>query len=892
MKPIDFIGIKNFRVFNDQEGIFEELSSINLLTGTNNSGKSSIIKYLQMLKNSVAGNKIPFDLDLNEQEHLLGDFENVLNNTANRNIEISLPFTFLGITTIYSTLSFNIPSKNDSYKGHLRKMTITDKKDNIDLFSFSYREATDAEKDSHLKQYQLKVKEYEQKKSAEEEKTLLEQFLHPSYHMSPYSPLVAYIDWSINVEKLRYYLKELLEFYEVYLKNKRDENFLDRADKVLEKQSFIASFLIKSLKSDELLPSWKNFLESDFKNEKQLSGNEPLLEHDFQSEEYFWPEPEIEEILYYQSIDILNKNLKWKNNSDPDNEYFVISECFKNSYKELIGRISTINYLSTVKEENSRIYIGTNNSTFTKLLKDYSSLDIDTYFINTYLKAFEIGEEILVNFERKLQVIKISIMTDQLHVRDLVDFGYGIKQLILILMHIAVIAKKNKRSKEVSTDEGDYGMEDYYVPSLLLIEEPETNLHPKWQSLLAEMFVKANELYNIQLVIETHSEYLIRKFQTLTAEGKIKSKDIKIFYLRGAQKITADRKQIETIFIESDGTIDYKLFDDGFFDEADKLELSLLNIQRDNFIEDYETIKEELKKSNETLEGYDAQIEELNQELSTATTGKNELEEQLNVIKREKEEKELELQGLISQQEYIIDRYTDKIDYSKYLTEIKTIIDENKIDSSKTLQYLSTGKFLLKNLDNNADFAPVIIQYGRAVEFEMIKWVNNFKNSVSSANKNSWTTDANYRNKLNAIFSNVGITKPSSETIGFDMGTVNERKICFYHLKTFTSNNSTSYKFGDLTQIFELFYYISPTQNPNYNYSTVPLMVAFSDYLKRNIWSDYNSAEGLFINFRNILNLRNCAGHTYSNNLCSSNIIDKSTAEDYVAKVEAIFKCL
>ncbi|EJL64856.1 AAA family ATPase [Flavobacterium sp. CF136] len=673
MKPIDFIGIKNFRVFDDQEGIFEELSSINLLTGTNNSGKSSIIKYLQMLKNSVAGSKIPFDLDLNEQEHFLGDFENVLNNTANRNIEISLPFTFLGITTIYSTLSFEIPSHNDSYNGHLRKITITDKKDNTDLFSFSYREATDSEKDSHLKKHQLKMQEYEQKKSAEEEKTLVEQFLNPSYYMSPYSPLIAYIDWSINVEKLRYYVKGLLEFYEVYLKNKRNENFLEGADKELEKKSFSASFFIKSLKSDMLVESWKAFLESDFRTGTKLSGQESLLEHDFQSEEYFWPEPQIEEILHYQSIDILNKNLNWKNNSDPENEYFVISECFKNSYKELIGRISTINYLSTVKEENSRIYIGTNNSTFTKLLKDYSSLDIDTQFVNEYLKAFEIGEEIVVNFERKLQIIKISIKTDQFHARDLVDFGYGIKQLILILMHIGVIAKKNKRSKEISNDEGDYYPKDYYVPSLLLIEEPETNLHPKWQSLLAEMFVKANKLYNIQLVIETHSEYLIRKFQTLTAEGKIKSKGVKIFYLRGAQKITEDRKQIETIFIESDGTIDYKLFDDGFFDEADKLELSLLNVQRDNFFRDFEALKAD---------------------------------------KEDNENKIVDLQ-------LKIDEFTKKADIRLYQTLVNAIFINYSKLLPDSLRYLSTGQYLYHNIDDHSDFSPVILQYGRSVENEL-----------------------------------------------------------------------------------------------------------------------------------------------------------------------------
>jgi hypothetical protein len=68
-------------------------------------------------------------------------------------------------------------------------------------------------------------------------------------------------------------------------------------------------------------------------------------------------------------------------------------------------------------------------------------------------------------------------------------------------------------------------------------------------------------------------------------------------------------------------------------------------------------------------------------------------------------------------------------------------------------------------------------------------------------------------------------------------------------------------------------------------------MVAFSDYLKRSIFSDYDTAERLFNTYRSILNLRNCAGHTYSDSVCTSNIIDKSTAENYVAMVEAIFKC-
>jgi len=106
MIPIDKFGIKNFRIFDDENGFLEELSSINLLTGPNNSGKSSIIKALQMIKNSIELNQTPFDLDFTKQEHLLGDINNVLHNKENNKITISLPFPILGIQSISISLSF------------------------------------------------------------------------------------------------------------------------------------------------------------------------------------------------------------------------------------------------------------------------------------------------------------------------------------------------------------------------------------------------------------------------------------------------------------------------------------------------------------------------------------------------------------------------------------------------------------------------------------------------------------------------------------------------------------------------------------------------------------------------------------------------------------------
>ncbi|WP_407265432.1 AAA family ATPase [Tenacibaculum maritimum] len=52
MISINILGLKNYRVFDDKDGVLEELSNINILTGANNSGKSSIIKFFQLLKNT------------------------------------------------------------------------------------------------------------------------------------------------------------------------------------------------------------------------------------------------------------------------------------------------------------------------------------------------------------------------------------------------------------------------------------------------------------------------------------------------------------------------------------------------------------------------------------------------------------------------------------------------------------------------------------------------------------------------------------------------------------------------------------------------------------------------------------------------------------------------
>ena len=91
----------------------------------------------------------------------------------------------------------------------------------------------------------------------------------------------------------------------------------------------------------------------------------------------------------------------------------------------------------------------------------------------------------------------------------LTDVGFGVSQILPVLALL------------------------YYVPegSIVLMEQPEIHLHPSVQSGLADVILAVAKTRRVQIVVESHSEHLLRRFQRRVAEEEMSSSDLKLYFV-------------------------------------------------------------------------------------------------------------------------------------------------------------------------------------------------------------------------------------------------------------------------------------------------------------------------------------------------------------------------
>ncbi len=202
-------------------------------------------------------------------------------------------------------------------------------------------------------------------------------------------------------------------------------------------------------------------------------------------------------------------------------------------------------------------------------------------FIRKWLINFGIAEDIIIQKDSETAICRLALKLKSGKEIILADFGHGIFKLIPLILSLSTGRVDDNLMDKVPLWESIYieGLFDKIPDRVFCIEEPESNLHPALQSKIADMFIDAARTFNTQFIIETHSEYLIRKLQYLTAKGEIKPEDTAIYYFYPPDDVPLGQDQVKRINIQDDGSLSDD-FGTGFFDEADKIAMSIWNMNK------------------------------------------------------------------------------------------------------------------------------------------------------------------------------------------------------------------------------------------------------------------------------------------------------------------------
>ena len=192
-------------------------------------------------------------------------------------------------------------------------------------------------------------------------------------------------------------------------------------------------------------------------------------------------------------------------------------------------------------------------------------------FVCKWLERMDMGKDFAItkhSEDGKSDFYSAEIVARSGKRTDLCDMGSGTIHFVAICFTLLSLVDKHKGS--------------HYVP-LILIEEPEQNLHPMLQSHMANFLLDVSDLFaetykendpmrkiGLKIIVETHSEYIIRRSQILAkrffSNGKINP--FRVYYF------PTDGEPYDMEYRE-DGRFQ-KIFGEGFTDESSSLAYQLI----------------------------------------------------------------------------------------------------------------------------------------------------------------------------------------------------------------------------------------------------------------------------------------------------------------------------
>lgn len=146
---------------------------------------------------------------------------------------------------------------------------------------------------------------------------------------------------------------------------------------------------------------------------------------------------------------------------------------------------------------------------------------------------------------------------------------FSVKQIAKGSNLYQVVVKRTPTSPDVLITDVGFGVSQllpvialcYYVPegSTIIMEQPEIHLHPSVQAGLADVFVDAIKKRNVQIILESHSEHLLRRLQRRIADETITNNDAAVYFC----EMSDGSSRLEPLGLDMFGNIDN--WPEGFF---------------------------------------------------------------------------------------------------------------------------------------------------------------------------------------------------------------------------------------------------------------------------------------------------------------------------------------
>lgn len=280
----------------------------------------------------------------------------------------------------------------------------------------------------------------------------------------------------------------------------------------------------------------------------------------------------IDDLMKMNARQLLLEEKKVRNSTRLEDMKYIdanaqLLDDFSNDLKETLYT-NRYFYLSAHSSSQMALFnLRDKNNVLARAIHQYFQLKIDPedeeyLFVQDWMKRFEIGTD--------FKIIPYASEAYSLIVEDedgevyLGDKGMGSIQAMTLFLRLATIIRKYRGNTQ--------GI-------ILMVEEPELNLHPKLQSLLTDLFFEINRTYQIRFIIETHSEYVLRRSQVIVANLNYAS-----------DEEVAEKNPFKVYFFplkRNPYSMGYKKtgrfinkFDQGFFDEAGRSNIALIRKER------------------------------------------------------------------------------------------------------------------------------------------------------------------------------------------------------------------------------------------------------------------------------------------------------------------------